>query len=139
MGAETDNRKYPYPLPSDEADVPNDMQKLATAVDNDISNLMMDTGWIDVNPGNYATTSDGARYRKKAGVVEINLNFMPANYPDDGLLFVLPVGFRPKYLKIAQSRYAGVNAEIAIQPGGRVIVTEPTNSGIAFTAFYMVD
>jgi hypothetical protein len=139
MGAETTNRKYPFPLPSDEADVPNDIQRLASAIDADVAALTLDSGWIDINTGNYTATSDGARYRRKAGVVEINLNYTPANYPDEGLLFVLPTGFRPKYLKIAQSRYAGVNTEVAIQPGGRVVVTEPTTSGVAFTATYFID
>ncbi|KAF0258775.1 hypothetical protein DOU02_06740 [Clavibacter michiganensis subsp. michiganensis] len=138
--AETANRKYPFPTDADEADVPDDLAKLAEAVDRDVAALTADTGWIDINPGNWSPTTDGARYRRKAGVVYIDLNYFPANYPDDALLAaLLPAGFRPKYLKLAQSRYQGVPVEIAIFPNGRIQTTEPTTSGIAFSTSFPID
>jgi hypothetical protein len=138
----TNQRGYPFPDDTDEVDVPSDVRALAEKVESDVVAITADTGWTDINTtqnGNWAATQDGARYRRKGGVVFIALNYMPAAYPDEAILFTLPLGFRPKYLQISQSRYDKVNVEISINTNGQVRVTEPTTSGIAFSAQFPVD
>lgn len=50
----TTTRGYPYPNPSDPADVPSDMQALATAIDGDVTGI---TPYIDDNVKVANTTS----------------------------------------------------------------------------------
>ena|SRR5688500_18955752 len=50
----TTTRGYPYPNPGDPADVPSDLQALASAIDGDVAGI---TAWIDDNVKVANTTS----------------------------------------------------------------------------------
>jgi hypothetical protein len=121
------------------ANVPYWINRVIDEISAVVSQLTSDTGWLDFNTGGTPSTTDGSRYRRKGGIVYIQMNLLPQQFPDEQLLSTLPAGFRPKYLQLAQSRYQTVNSEIAIQPTGAIRCTEPVNAGIAFTVSFPVD
>jgi hypothetical protein len=124
----TPGRGYPFPTVADETDVPNDMEKLALAVDRDVTELTYDSSWMDVEfVNNFGVGYEGARYRRKADVVYLQIMASrDAAWPSETVLFRLPVGFRPKYSFWMLANNGGQTVEVRIMSNGDVRLITPS-------------
>jgi hypothetical protein len=137
----TPSRGYPFPDDLDEADVPEDLAKLAAAVDADVSSLTYDSGWIDVAPVNDFTVDyEGARYRRKANVTFLQIMVKrPATWPSEIIVFRLPVGFRPKYNNWVLANNQGKTIEVRVMSNGEVRFVTDGAGVVVFSAALPID
>lgn len=133
-------RGYPYPAPGTAPDVPYDMQQLAEAIDDDITDLFVDTGWIAPTLLNgWTSSSYPVAYRRKGGnEVWLRGGASPGTGSD---IFILPVGFRPAY-RVTAIVSTGTSESIkrlAVEPDGRVVVTGTVTAATLDTIRFLVD
>jgi hypothetical protein len=125
----TPGRGYPFPTVADETDVPNDMEKLAVAIDRDVAGLTLDTGWNDVQfVNNFVAGFEGARYRRKADVVYVQvMAIRDANWPSETVLFRLPTDMRPMYSHWIIGNNGGQVSEVRVMSNGDVRLITPND------------
>jgi hypothetical protein len=129
----TAGRGYPFPEDGDEADVPNSIAQLAGAVDRDVTALTYDTGWTDVEfVNNFTAGFEGARYRRKADVVYVQIMAVSAGgtaaWGSETVLFRLPANMRPKYNHWILANNEGLTLEVRVMSNGDLRLITPSRS-----------
>jgi hypothetical protein len=128
----TNTRGYPFPDDDDESDVPTDMQQLADAVDRDVAGLTYDTGWTDVQfVNNFTAGFEGARYRRKADVVYVQVMAVSAaegraTWQSEAVLFRLPVDMRPRYNHWISAINESRTVEVRVMSNGDLRLITPS-------------
>ena len=150
--AETENRHYPLPPGGVQPNVPYWMKELGDAIDQDITALTADTGWIDmVLTNGWVPDGMGCRYRRKAGVVYFQAVTRPNTFAPGTEFTRLPVGFVPKYLvSVTSTNTFGGLREVLIcpqdgsaGPPGSIVVSPATpgqqNAALTISGSFPID
>jgi hypothetical protein len=145
---QTPGRNYPYPTVADEADVPNNLEQLALALDRDISLLTYDTGWIDVDfVNNFTSGFEGSRMRRKADVVYYQVMAISpggtAAWASETVLFRFPPGMRPGKTHWAIANNEGLTVEVRLMSNGdarAITPSRPERGGVlVFSGSFPLD
>lgn len=114
-------RGYPYPDGGVQPDVPYWLQQLAEAINDDVTALAADTGWVAPTfLGGWSSPTYPVSYRRKGNEVWLRGQAQPGAGGD---IFTLPEGFRPTYriTALVSTGTATSANRLAIEPDGRVV------------------
>jgi len=139
----TPKRAYPYPPCNVTPNVPYWIQQLAVSIENDVSDLTFDTGWLDLPvAAGWVVGTSGARYRRKANVTYMQMHIDAKTWGSDALVATLPTGFRPKYRVYLASSFGEKLTEIQVNPDGRITAVKANtdaSKGLVTSGTWAID
>lgn len=97
-----------------------------------------DSGWITPSMGGGWTANADTAYRRKAGLVTVNLNTAKATYATNEVICSLPAGFRPDRTLYVVGQIAGSTRLFSVHADGGVRSVGSGTTGILGTVTFPV-